>query len=546
MATQESNGTSTLAGPTRPGPDLPRPVLAGPALPHNVRPFVLVGLAVMFAGLAGRLLSYPLNRDEHLYIAAAAQLQHGDLYRELGFNHLPNLAYLLSAIYRLTGTEHLLLTGRIVVLLFWLTALASLWLIGRALNAGMLAITVAMVLLMGNVLLLGEPGMLVTNNFLPIPLAFLAFYFLLRGLDETSPSAASSFFAGVCVSLAIGLKANYIFLAPCFALTTLMAPALRPFRERVLRSFVPLALGGLVGGIPTIAYFATDAQAILAHTVRYFTELQPAYWANSTEPQVSTLAAKILLAEDVWVSNASLLAMAGMVALFLIPITTRGISGGLRLFWHWPLLLLLATIAFGSVVAFVPTPSFPQYFVPPMPFVIVAILVMFARLDEAEQAQAVPLLLAIGLLALVASASRILPGLPDLARPSTWSGIKIHREARTLAERANLKGGERVATLSPLLALGAGASIYPEFAAGQFVYRVADYIPPADRQYYRTTSERDLPAFLDANAPAAIIVNSDEPIEQAFLTYAQSRGYREVVRPDGMKPGTMRLFVNPR
>lgn len=516
-----------------------------PALVRIAQPLAIVGLMLMFAGLAGRLLGYPLNRDEHLYISAAARLPYGNLYRDLGYNHLPNLPYLLSGIYRLTGTEHLLLTGRIVVLLFWLIALASLWLIGRALDAGKLAIAVSMVLLMGIVLLLGEPGMLVTNNFLPIPLVFLAFYFLIRGLGGVSPSMASSFLAGFFVSLAIGLKANYVFLAPCFAVTTLVAPTLRPFRERLLRSFIPLVLGGLVGGIPAIAYFVTDAPDMVAHTLRYFTELQTAYWAHSSEPKVYSVAAKVLLAEDIWLSNATLLAMTGLLALFLIPILARGVSGGLRLLWHWPLLLLLAIIACGFVVAFVPTPSFPQYFVPPIPFIIVAILVVFARLDEAERRQAIPLLFAIGLLALVGSASRILPGLPALARPAAWSGVKIHREARALAKQANLKPGERVATLSPVLALEAGASIYPEFAAGQFVYRVADYISPADRQFYRTTSRHDVAAFLDANQPAAILVDPGELIEQPFLAYAQSRGYREVIRPDSTKPGSMRLFANP-
>lgn len=525
MTTQDSNQTSVKAG--------------------NLRAIVIVGVALMFAGLAGRLLSYPLNRDEHLYIAAAAGLPNAELYRDLGYNHLPNLPYLLSGIYRLTGTEHLLLTGRIVMLLFWLAALAGLWLIGRAVNAGMLAISVAMVLLMGSVLLLLEPGMSVSNNFLPIPVAFLGFYFILRGLDETSPSAANCFLAGLCVSLAVGLKANYIFLAPCFALTTLLAPMARALRERVLRSFLPLVLGGLLGGIPAIVYLTTDTQATLAHTIRYFTELQIAYWSHTSEPQVSDIAAKILLAEEIWFSNACLLVMAGMIALFLIPIISRGVSGALRLFWHWPLMLLLAIIASGFVVAFVPTPAFPQYFVPPIPFIILAILVMFARLNETEQAQAVPLLIAIGLLAVVGSASRILPGIPALTQPSGWSGVRIHREAQMLAQQANLKRGGRVATLSPILALEAGGSIYPEFAAGQFVYRVADYLPPDERQFYRTTSERDLTAFLDANPPKAIIVEPDEPMEHAFLAYAQSHGYREVTGPDHMKTGTMRLFVNP-
>lgn len=515
------------------------------ALTRNgvLQPIVIAGIAIMFAGLAGRLLSYPLNRDEHMFIGVASQLQNNDLYQDLGFNHLPNLAYFLSAIYQTTGSDYFLLTGRIAVLASWAAALAALWLIGRLLNIGLLPIAISMTLLMGNVLLLGEPGMLATNNFIPIPLALSAFYFLLRGLHETSPSPASSFLAGVCVSLAVGVKANYIFLAPCFALAALLAPATRPLRERVFRAFVPLTLGGLIGGLPTIAYFISNSQALLAHTIRYFTELQTQFWANSSEPQISTIPAKVLLAEDIWFSNASLLAMVGLAALFVIPVITRGLRGAFYVFWHWPLILLLATIALGFVIAFVPSPSFSQYFVPPIPFIIVAILVLFARLDNLERARALPCLVAIGFLSIVGSASRILPGIPELFRPANWTGVKIHREAQALAQDMGLSQGAKIATLSPVLALEAGGTIYPEFAAGPFVYRVADYIPPEDTQYYRVTSEKDLPAFLDANPPAAIAADPSEPIEKAFMDYAQARGYREVSMRDGRKPKAMRLFV---
>src|SRR3546814_13573777 len=64
----------------------------------------------------------------------------------------------------------------------------------------------------------------------------------------------------------------------------------------------------------------------------------------------------------------------------------------------------------------------------------------------------------------------------------------------------------RVATLWPIHALEGGGTIYPEFAAGPFGYRIADHIPAADRRNFRTTSASRLPAFRDEEPPHAITV----------------------------------------
>ena len=102
-------------------------------------------------------------------------------------------------------------------------------------------------------------------------------------------------------------------------------------------------------------------------------------------------------------------------------------------------------------------------------------------------------------------------------------------EDATRAAIAGSQGtGFGVATLSPIRALEAGLRPYPEFAAGPFVYRVADFIPPDERQAYATTSAAQLPAFLDARQPAAIVTGDEPDLDPRFEAYALARGYRQV------------------
>src|SRR3546814_8534041 len=91
-----------------------------------------------------------------------------------------------------------------------------------------------------------------------------------------------------------------------------------------------------------------------------------------------------------------------------------------------------------------------------------------------------------------------------------------------------------------------------EFAAGPFVYRIADHIPAADRRHFRTTSASRLPAFLDADPPQAIIVKNNGRSDGELRDYAIANGYRPVapdrsgelsvlVRPDSGKKGCRRV-----
>lgn len=502
-------------------------------------------LVALLACIAGRVLAYPINRDEHLFVTVARMLPEGDLYRDLGYNHLPNLALLLSAIYEVTGTDHALLIARMVVISAWALAFFMLWRIAGRLGVSTLAALTATVLLACNIALLGPPGVLATNSFIPVPFAFLAFYFLLGALDHSRPDRRRMFqaiLAGVCVSLAIGFKANFIVMAPCFLLASILAPADRSLAERLRLQCFPLCLGGAIGGLPPIIYFLADPAGMVSHTIEYFTGLHTSYWHDSAEPKAMGIAGKLLLAEQVWLGGTTLLATAGIV-FFAARHFVRGRWIDVRdNVYRWPFLLALALAAGSAMVSFVPTPSFSQYFVPPIPFLILAFLALCPPAGE-RQAGGDAALMALLVMGLLAGSLRLVPGLVSLAEPGKWTGLASSRVMTGVLDDAGVPDDGRVATMSPLLAIEGGRQVYPEFAAGQFVYRVAPYMTAEERAYYRTTSPAELPAFLDANPPAAILVDRSEPVESAMVDYARERGMREVPVERGIGPLAFRLFV---
>lgn len=450
----------------------------------------LAALFAFTASIAGRVLAYPINRDEHMFVTVAQQFANGDLYRDLGYNHLPNLPLLFAAIFELTGIDHFLLVARLAVVAAWALALWLILRIGRRIGAPDISSVTAMALLACNTTLLGPPGMLATNSLLPIPLAFLGFHLLQSAFDpQLLPRRriVASLLAGVAVSAAIGFKANMILLAPVFFAATLLAPRARPLVERIRLQSLPLAIGGIVGGLPAIAYFVRDPEGMIAHTLRYFTVLHTGFWSDQPEPKVMSLAGKLLLAEEIWLAGATMLAITGILLLAMRPFRDSGWRGVGQNLWRWPVLLAGSLAACGFAISFVPTPSFTQYFVPPIPFIILAFLVLCPAGEDRPSA-GLPILLPLLAMALIAGSVRLLPGLVALGKPGEWTGVATNRVMHDALDEAGIAADARIATMSPILAIEGGRQVYPEFAAGQFVYRVAPYMSLDERRYYRTTS----------------------------------------------------------
>ena len=495
-----------------------------------------LGIAFLVIGLFGRVMAFPLTHDEQLHIPAARFILREPLYGTLGYTHLPGLPLLLGGLYAATGVDHLLQTGRLLIFLCWMATATVLWLTARR-HGGDGRLAISLILVLGAGALLGPTGMLVTNNFLPVPFALLGVHLFIAALDRPEPRPATMFGAGLAVGFAVTLKISYVFLLPPIAIAALLAPRGLSIGQRVGLILLPLIAGGVVGVLPALVVFLSDPHTLFAHTVRYFTTGHRTYWQHSTDPKAMSMAAKILVAEDVW------FAQSGLLASILVGATVwvLGRQDWRTLRW-WPIPFVASLVALAAVGSFAPTPAFPQYYEPPVPFLIMLFLLLRRQLEPRFRAWVQPLVGTAAVLALAIIVPRILPDMAAAVRPARWTGNVLHAQGEYV--RATLAAAHRsgkVATLSPIVALEGGLPIYPEFAVGPFLYRVADYLPAADRSSFRTTSPRELPGFLDADPPAAIVTGHEAELDPAFVNYARTRKYVPVATGDA----EMQLFIRP-
>lgn len=508
------------------------------------------GVALAVTGLFARIMTYPMRHDEQMLVPAGIVLPHVDIYRDVGFNHLPNLPLLLSLLFGVSGTDHYLLAGRLLVFAAWLlAALAIGWIASRAAGTRVAGLLAAL-LLMTHPVLLGQAGMLVTNNFLPLLFALFATGLFIGGLDGREPAPWMIASAGLCVSIAIGFKANYVFLVPPFAVAAFLVPSHLTVARRMRTVVLPLLIGGIVGGLPTLYYLGRDPAGFLTHVVGYHRGPHIAYWSANSQldgAKVMTFPGKAGLAAKLWLGGGGFVVVAsvlwGIWANWRRAQDTAKETGRPL----WPIVLVATLAVGGALISFVPTPAFPQYYVPPVPFMILLAAALYGRLQRDQSRRAAPWFAGAALLVIVAGAPRLVVGLPQLFSPPTWTGFQIHaageRVARALTER-----GARgpVATLAPLYPLEGGLRIYPELAAGPMVYRVGDLIPQADRVHYRMISPTLLPALLAARPPAAILTGVEGRLDDPFTDYARSHGYRLIPQPIVRdRYGEARLYVQP-
>lgn len=506
----------------------------------------LTGLAII--ALFARIMSFPVRHDEQMYVPVGMLLRHGDLYRDFGFNNLPNLPLLLGLSVELTGTDHYLLAGRLVVFTGWLFALVAMGLLVWRASGSRAAALLGALLLATNPVLAGPAGMLATNNFLPLPFAIAATALLIAGLDHPLPRPWLIAGAGLCVGIAAGFKANYAYLIPLFGIAALLAPWRSGWRIWAMRSLLPLAVGGVVGSLPVLYYLLRDPHGFLVHVIHYHRGPHIAYWMANIAldgEKIMTLPGKVALAAKVWIGGGVgfIFAAAFLLGVMLL----RDARGRDAARSTWPVCLMLAIVAGGIFMSFVPTPAFPQYYVPPIPFVIALVAMFYGRLGSTRRAKVAPYLIVVAAAIALWGMPRLLIKLPQIVRPAGWASNVVHDAGVRLAGQMAAHGVRgRVATLAPLYPMEGGLPLYTELTAGPLVYRVGDLIPLEDRPYYRLVSPTSIGRLLEAQPPAAILVGQEGELDAPFIAYARQHGYR-LVDPELVNDryGKAALYLKP-
>ncbi len=520
-----------------------------PLLPSTPmrRACVRIGAVLFFGvlalGIFARLMNYELRRDEELYVPPAVLLDQYRLYVDFFYNHVPGSAWFFHASNALFGAGGLLFSARFGVFFFWVLFAAAIAFFSWRITKSHAATFFLLILALTNEQLLSVVGVTATNNFLPLPFAYigLALFVLgvrgqglvrkIPGLTKRMPDPAMIFGAGAFLAAALAMKASAIaFIAPV-VIAALLLPAGIAYIDRVKRTLVPLAAGGAIAASPVIVEFLRAPELFLAHVVRYHTGPHIAYWAGNAsgdEDVAMALGAKGLLAHEIWLTGANLLlvlAAATISALLIATATSRKSRGRI----DGALLLAFATFAVVAVFGFAPTPSFPQYFAPPIAVLLLLIALLYEKLGSGARRGVDVALVTAAVIGLAIGSPRIVQHLPRLAEPQVWTVAKTHRAGGLIAEamaKAGVQG--RVATLMPVYALEGGLEVYPEFATGQFVYRTSDFMGPDLLKYYKTTSPETVEALFRKDPPAALLLGFETALEAPMRRFALENGYRRI------------------
>ena len=497
---------------------------------------------LLLVALFGRIMGYDLRRDEFMFVPPAALLDDYALYQDLFYNHVPYSAWLFRALHLLLPGLGLLAAARLAIFLAWLLLLGgSAWVGWRLTRSGLVAALGPVSLISADVLL-GQAGMAATNNLLPLPFAGLGLGLLAISLAERDYAFTRLFLAGLLLSVAAGMKASAIAFVPAVALGCFLLPRNLDLATRARRIALPVALGGLVGAAPLLWLAATQPDLFFAHIAGYHAGPHIAYWRDNaaSEPGIALgQGAKLQLAWAVWMVGAPLLTL---FLTLLGGVLSRGSDSG------GAVPIVVAAALTSAVLAFVPTPGFPQYYIAPL--VCLPLLVaLFWRGAAAARAVLAPALLVAMALMLVIAAPRLALGVNDLRHPGKLTTQKVQNGGAALRDalaRQGLLGAGPVATLSPIYPLSAGLPIYPEFSAGNFAMRVAPYTAPELRALYAMAGADDLPALFDAQPPAAILTGFDPGLDPALEGYAQAHGYQMQPFPAITdRYGVARLWLPP-
>ena len=491
---------------------------------------------LVFILLLGRGMNRPFNHDEHQFVTPAVLLTQGGLlpYRDYPYFHMPNQVYLYAALT--WWTPYKLLVARIVQVLCGTAIVVLLCATGWRLLERM--DTLGRWLTIGGLLFVTVSSRLFTytsglawNHDTSTLCALAALLLHLRGLEGPRPACLA--LGGLLLGCAIGIRLSFAPVVVPFLLSFWLSRSPRLPGPRP-GSLLLWSFGVTVGMLPAIVALVTVPSQFIFGNLAYprLSGLIRSDEVRVTWPEKGAYFLHKFVDEP---------ADAALFVLFLYCVTflawrVRAWSGP-----HRDALLL----TLGVLVALVPgvlapTPPQRQYAYPLIPFMVLAVIYVFASAPAQSTAWWTRLTAA----ALIVVAATGGPPakyehIISLLTPSRWTPIQEHEIGERI--RAATSPDALVLTTTPIQPIEGGLRVYPEFATGVFAWRNAALLPPEDRERYRMISAAELAGLLARWPPDAVFFNRRSEYVQPFIDYAQSRGYR-LVDSTG---GTSAVWVRP-
>ena len=484
-------------------------------------------LAQLLATAVGR----PLIHDEHQFIAPGALLARDGLlpYVDYPHFHMPYLALLYGGVFLVT--EQLTLGARLLSFVFGAGVLLLIavqtW---RAFSRvhGLwrgLAALAATALLVDNPLFRQANG-LTWNHDGGVLFQLLGLLAVMRARRGRA-AARWALLGGVCLAVATGIRLSYAPLAIPFALLLLLPAGGEEGDEQRAPAAAPgwrgvgwLAAGGVLGSLPVFVLMALAPDDFFFGNLGY-PMLNTEWYGDQGVTKAMTWGTKLAwLGGDALAKPETLalvlVALAGALSRGLFRDGLRGRRAGVALG-----ALVCLPFALGGAMA--PAPSWPQYYAPCIPLLVLLAVHGLGHLGRrvGNERLGVGLVLAAGLVA--AGHGWEKRGDPALlGRPDDWATAEVHRVGEQIGERVG--AGALVLTEAPVFALEGGARIYGFNANGPFGFRTGHLLDDERRAELGIMIHKDLPRILTETPPDAVLTGSDGWLAKPTRQFVRAKG----------------------
>ena len=219
-----------------------------------------------------------------------------------------------------------------------------------------------------------------------------------------------------------------------------------------------------------------------------------------------------------------------LAALLTLLLTARRWAAAVRpgrwLLPSGPMAIVLGALALSVAFSFIPTPSFPQYFAPPLVCLPLGLALLFARLEPDARPNAQPALIAATIVVLVMAAPRLVQHLGTVMQPERWTVMRVHADGVAMA---NDWPRPASAAKWPPCCRSIRSKAAWQYIPSSRPDRLRIELPTSRRLtiavFYRMTSPTRIAALLDADPPAALLLGFDPALEAPMLAYAKRNGY---------------------
>lgn len=451
-------------------------------------------------------------------------------YRDYPHLQMPNLGLAYALIFRLS--DHLLLSARLfsclcaalsLSLIFYMVYdlfdKSSFW-IKSGIAAG------CVILILVNPLFWYTTGR-AWNHDLAAFLAIAALFCHIKGFADPGRVKKWLFYSGLTLGLAVGTRLSYALLLLPFLISLSYFPLLTgESRAHLLYQSI---LGTLTGLLTPLIFFLVSPQRFVYYNYQYH-KLNETYYRTMGYLQGMNIGGKLqYFIAVVLYDRINILLVSGFALLWgLWKISKTKINPDIA----FPFNFILSVLSALLLAAFLPSPSWPQYFYPLVFFLVLGLAYLLFFLSfPAERLKWI--LSFFGLIVLFSAFQGLALYRPvsNLLDPEKWVGITTYRMGQKI--KGMIKTG-RILTLSPLFPLEGGLGIYKEFAASPFIWRSGALTDSERRKDLDLITEHELEAYLQLSPPQAILTGLEEDLEEILIQYARKQNYKATYLSKGL------------